>query len=71
MKNEIRKLIVENINEDATNASDVADKILSLFNVSGSFSQKDMENFAAKCMIFGNRGKTTTELLREFCDNDL
>jgi hypothetical protein len=34
------------------------------------FSQKDMENFAAKCMIFGHQGKTTSELLKDFCDND-
>lgn len=38
--------------------------------VSGSFSAKDMENLAAKCMIFGNSGKTTKELLKDFCDND-
>lgn len=47
-----------------------ADKLLDLFAVSGSFSQKDMENFAAKCMILGNDGKTTKELLQDFCDND-
>lgn len=33
MKNKIRQIIVENINEDATNAGEVADKILSLFAV--------------------------------------
>lgn len=38
--------------------------------VSGSFSQKDMENFAAKCMLLGCGGKTTKELLQDFCDND-
>jgi len=38
--------------------------------VSGSFSQKDMENFAAKCMLFGHQGKTTSQLLKDFCDND-
>ena len=38
--------------------------------VSGSFSQKDMENFAAKCMILGHGGRTTKELLQDFCDND-
>jgi hypothetical protein len=43
---------------------------LRLSAVSGSFSQKDMENFAAKCMILGHGGKTTEELLKDFCDND-
>ena len=38
--------------------------------VSDTFSQKDMENFAAKCMILGHGGKTTEELLKDFCDND-
>lgn len=46
------------------------DQILRLFSVSGSFSQKDMENFAAKCMTLGHGGKTTKELLQDFCDND-
>jgi hypothetical protein len=43
---------------------------LILSGVSGSFSQNDMENFAAKCMILGHNGKTTKELLKDFCDND-
>jgi len=43
---------------------------LRLSAVSGSFSQKDMENFAAKCIILGHGGKTTEELLKDFCDND-
>jgi len=30
-----------------------------------------MENFAAKCMILGNDGKTTDKLLQDFLDNDL
>jgi len=41
-----------------------------LDNVSGLFSAKDMENFAAKSMILGCEGKTTKQLLKEFCDND-
>ena len=45
-------------------------KALSMSGVSDSFSQKDMENFAAKCMILGHGGKTTEELLKDFCDND-
>lgn len=39
--------------------------------VSGSFSHKHMENFAAKCMMLGHGGKTPKELLKIFCDNDL
>tara|TARA_R110002096_G_scaffold127485_4_gene275361 strand:- start:756 stop:1025 length:270 start_codon:yes stop_codon:yes gene_type:complete len=43
-------------------------KVLS--GVSGSFSQNDMENFAAKCMILGSNSKDIKELLKGFCDND-
>ena len=43
---------------------------LTLTDVGGSFSQNDMENFAAKCMILGSGGKDTKELLKDFCDND-
>ena len=39
-------------------------------DVSGSFTAHDMENFAAKCMILGNDGKNTKQLLKEFCEND-
>ena len=45
-------------------------KQLTLTDVGGSFSQNDMENFAAKCMILGSGGKDTKELLKDFCDND-
>ena len=44
---------------------------INLTDISGSFSASDMENFAAKCMLFGNDGKTTDKLLQEFIDNDL
>lgn len=43
---------------------------LRLHSVGVSFSAKDMENFAAKCMLTQPKGKTTKELLKEFCDND-
>ena len=36
-----------------------------------TFSQNDMENFAAKCMLNGANGKLMSELLQDFCDNDL
>lgn len=36
-----------------------------------TFSQNDMENFAAKCMVLGSNGKEMNELLQDFCDNDL
>lgn len=45
-------------------------KKLTLSGVSGSFSQNDMENFAAKCMILGSNSKDIKELLKGFCDND-
>jgi len=44
---------------------------LFISSVSGLFSKKDMENFAAKCMILGNDGRTTNQLLQDFLDNDL
>ena len=50
--------------------NEVLDEALTIPAVSGSFSQKDMENFAAKCMTLGHGGKTTKELLQDFCDND-
>ena len=43
---------------------------LNLHGVSGLFSAKDMQNFAAKCLILGAKGKTTDELLKDFCEND-
>tara|TARA_R110002126_G_scaffold291063_2_gene450248 strand:+ start:45214 stop:45411 length:198 start_codon:yes stop_codon:yes gene_type:complete len=50
---------------------EVKRKKLILSDVSGAFSQNDMKNFAAKCMILGNSGKNMEELLKDFCDNDL
>lgn len=54
--------------------SDILEKHLkeqfAIHSVSGSFSAKDMQNFAAKCMILGNDGKDTPELLKDFCNND-
>ena len=47
-----------------------ADQQLILSGVSGSFSQNDMENFAAKCMILGSNSKDIKELLKGFCDNE-
>ena len=43
---------------------------LTLTDVGGSFSQNDMKNFAAKCMILGSNSKDIKELLKGFCDND-
>ena len=54
----------------AENMQKYADQQLILSGVSCSFSQNDMENFAAKCMILGSGGKDTKELLKDFCDND-
>ena len=42
----------------------------SLTDVSGSFSQNDMQKFAAKCVVLGSGGKTMDELLKAFCYND-
>ena len=49
---------------------DAQNQALTLTDVSGSFSQNDMENFAAKCMILGSNSKDIKELLKGFCDND-
>lgn len=57
--------------EKRQSINDTADKYLQeqflrLFAVSGSFSQKDMENFAAKCILLGHGGKTTKELMDKY-----
>jgi len=76
-KQEKRFLKTEVTNSDLIRISDanhyfeMYKKQLIIPVISGSFSAKDMENFAAKCMILGNNGKDTKELLKDFCDNDL
>jgi hypothetical protein len=70
MKQQIYKICTQ-LNDGQIAVTEATEQLLDLFAVSGSFSQKDMENFAAKCMILGHRGKTTKELLQDFCDNDL
>jgi hypothetical protein len=35
------------------------------------FTSKDMENFAAKCLILGHGGKDTKALLQEFIKKDM
>ena len=68
------KLWAEDINEDVGFSDKYVEwleaKQLILSGVSGSFSQNDMENFAAKCMILGSNSKDIKELLKGFCDND-
>jgi len=62
--------ILDSLYDRVIEPMEAKEQLLDLFAVSGSFSQKDMENFGAKCMLFGHQGKTTSELLKDFCDND-
>ena len=39
-------------------------------DVSGSFSQKDMENFAAKMLLTFDKSRTLKEELKLFCEYD-
>lgn len=55
MREEIRTIIVENINEDATNAYEVADKIIELVNNQlkrGSKMGRDKLDFTDKELDF-------------------
>jgi len=36
-----------------------------------TFTENDMKNFAAKCMLLGHQGKTLEELLADFVKYDL
>jgi hypothetical protein len=68
--NKKMKLLIDQYDNGGFDYEELEWELLNLFNVSGSFTENDMENFAAKCMIFGNNGKTTDVLLKEFCEND-